>query len=100
MSPRPKLNPPDPGALYAAAETARQAQIRKDRLLSYVERGLVVVIEERQGEYFFNDEEIYILRHIEVLRREEGVPLKHIARMVELLRQVRRLEAELKFLRG
>jgi len=88
------------GELYAAAEAARQAAIRKARLLQYVERGLVVVVEEREGELYFNDEEIYILRHIEVLRVEEGIPLKHIARMVGLLREVRRLEAEIKFLRG
>ncbi|HSI86389.1 MAG: chaperone modulator CbpM [Candidatus Methylacidiphilales bacterium] len=94
----------DGSLLYDSQTTAEMAGIPTELLALYVKLGFVETAEDGEDESGadarFDDEALYVLRRIADLRFEHGVNLKGIGLVLNLLRQVQRLEAELRFLRA
>jgi DNA-binding transcriptional MerR regulator len=96
-----ELFQPEPGVLYSLDATARLAGITRRSILIYCRAGLVrPVIQPPYGVMEFTEEAIYTLRRIEYLRTAHGLDLAWIKTMFDLLDEVERLRAELRFLRN
>jgi DNA-binding transcriptional MerR regulator len=96
-----ELFQPEPGVLYSLDATARLAGITRRSILIYCRAGLVrPVIQPPYGVMEFTEEAIYTLRRIEYLRTAHGLDLAWIKTMFDLLDEVERLHAELRFLRN
>jgi len=95
-----ELFQPEPGVLYGLDATAHLAGISRRSILIYCRAGLVrPVIQPPYGVMEFTEEAIYALRRIEYLRTVHGLDLAWIKTLFDLLDEVERLRAELRFLR-
>jgi len=88
-------------ATYSMEDAARLGGVHPEMLRYYCRLGLFG--EERarpEAELVFDDDSLYELRRIEQYRRHHGVDRKTLRLICGLQREVERLEAELRFLRG
>ena len=103
-SPPPRaleLFQPEPGVLHSLDATARLAGIPRRSILIYCRAGLVrPVVQPPYGVMEFTEEAIYTLRRVEYLRTVHGLDLTWIKTIFNLLDEVERLRAELRFLRN
>jgi DNA-binding transcriptional MerR regulator len=103
-SPPPRaleLFQPKPGVLYSLDATAHLAGISRRSILIYCRAGLVrPVVQPPYGVMEFTEEAIYTLRRIEYLQTVHGLDLAWLKIMFDLLGEVERLRAELRFLRN
>lgn len=97
----------DASTLYSFEETVRLGGVTEDLLVLYIKLGFVVPVEETAPHpptdpraMRFDDDALYVMRRVTELRHEHGVNLKGIGLVLSLVRQIQRLEAELRFLRG
>ncbi len=96
-----ELFQPKPNVLYSLDVTAHLAGVTRRSILIYWRAGLVQsVIQPPYGVMEFTEEAIYTLRRIEHLRTVQGLDLVWIKAMFDLLDEVERLRAELRFLRN
>ena len=96
-----ELFQPQPNALYALDTAARLAGVSRRSILIYFRAGLVrPVVLPPYGMMEFTEEAIHTVRQIEHLRAAYGVDLLWIKTMFELLDEVERLRAEVRFLRN
>ena len=96
-----ELFQPKPNVLYSLDETAHLAGISRRSILIYCRAGLIQpVVQPPYGVMEFTEEAIYTLRRIENLRTVHGLDLAWIKAMFDLLDEVERLRAELRFLRN
>jgi len=96
-----ELFQPKPNALYSLDATAHLAGVPRRSILIYCRAGLVQpVVQPPYGVMEFTEEAIYALRRIEYLRTVHGLDLAWIKTMFDLLNEVERLHAELRFLRN
>ncbi len=95
-----ELFQPQPNVLYSLDATAHLAGIPRRSILIYCRAGLVrPVIQPPYGVMEFTEEAIYTLRRIEHLQTVHGLDLVWLRTMFDLLDEVERLRAELRFLR-
>jgi DNA-binding transcriptional MerR regulator len=95
-----ELFQPKPDVLYGLDETARLAGVSRRSILIYCRAGLIQpVILPPYGVMEFTEEAIYAIRRIEYLRAVHGLDLAWLKTMFDLLDEVERLRAELRFLR-
>jgi DNA-binding transcriptional MerR regulator len=88
-------------ATYSIEDAARLGGVHPEMLRYYCRLGLFG--EERarsEAELMFDDDALYELRRFEQYRRHHGVDRKTLRLICGLQREVERLEAELRFLRG
>ncbi|HEY5778977.1 MAG TPA: chaperone modulator CbpM [Terrimicrobiaceae bacterium] len=90
---------PDPHLLYTIDVASRLTDLFRRDILIYCEHGLVSPFVDAEGGYYFNDDAIRVLRRIEYLRVACGVNLSGIKMAIELMNEVERLQAEVRFLR-
>jgi len=96
-----ELFQPKPNVLYSLDATAHLAGIPRRSILVYCRAGLIrPVVQPPYGVMEFTEEAIYILRRIEHMRTVHGLDLAWIKTMFDLLDEVERLRAELRFLRN
>ena len=96
-----ELYQPKPNVLYSLDATARLAGVPRRTILIYCRAGLVrPVVQPPYGVMEFTEEAIYTLRRIEHLRTVHGLDLAWIKTLFDLLDEVERLRAELRFLRN
>jgi len=96
-----ELFQPQPNGLYSLDATARLACVPRRSILIYCRAGLVrPVVQPPYGVMEFTEEAIYTMRRIEHLRTVHGLDLAWIKTMFDLLDEVERLRAELRFLRN
>jgi DNA-binding transcriptional MerR regulator len=96
-----ELFQPKPDVLYSLDATARLAGVSRRSILIYCRAGLVQpVVQTPYGVLEFTEEAIYTLRRIEYLRTVHGLDLAWIKTLFDLLDEVERLRAELRFLRS
>ena len=96
-----ELFQPEPGVLYGLEATARLVGIPRRSILIYCRAGLVrPVVQPPYGVMEFTEEAIYTLRRVEYLRTVHGLDLTWIKTIFNLLDEVERLRAELRFLRN
>ena len=96
-----ELFQPKPNVLYSLDATARLAGVPRRSILIYCRAGLVrPVVQPPYGVMEFTEEAIYAVRQIEHLRTVHGLDLAWLKTMFDLLEEVERLRAELRFLRN
>ena len=96
-----ELFQPKPNVLYSLDATARLAGVPRRSILIYCRAGLVrPVVQPPYGVMGFTEEAIYTMRRIEYLRTVHGLALAWLKTMFDLLDEVERLHAELRFLRN
>jgi DNA-binding transcriptional MerR regulator len=92
---------PKPNVLYSLDATTVLAGVPRRSIVIYCRAGLVrPVVQPPYGVMEFTEEAIYTLRQIEHLRTVHGLDLAWIKAMFDLLDEVERLRAELRFLRN
>ncbi|MGO9244039.1 MAG: MerR family transcriptional regulator [Verrucomicrobiia bacterium] len=96
-----ELFQPNPNVLYSLDAAAHLAGIPRRSILIYCRAGLVrPVVQPPYGVMEFTEEAIHTLRQIEHLRTVHDVDLAVLKTMFDLLDEVERLRAELRFLRN
>ncbi len=95
-----ELFQPKPNVLYSLDAAAHLAGVPRRSILIYCRAGLVrPIVQPPYGVMEFTEEAIYTMRRIEYLRTVHGLDLAWIKTMFDLLDEVERLRAELRFLR-
>ena len=95
-----ELFQPKPNVLYSLDATAHLVGVPRRSILIYCRAGLVKpVVQPPYGMMEFTEEAIYTVRRIERLRTVHGLDLAWLKTMFDLLGEVERLRAELRFLR-
>ena len=96
-----ELFQPKPNVLYSLDAAAHLAGVPRRSILIYCRAGLVrPIVQPPYGVMEFTEEAIYTVRQIEYLRTVHGLDLVWIKTMFDLLDEVERLRAELRFLRN
>jgi DNA-binding transcriptional MerR regulator len=96
-----ELFQPRPNVFYSLDATAHLVGVPRRSILIYCRAGLVrPVVQPPYGVIEFTEEAIYTMRRIEQLRTVHGLDLEWIKTMFDLLDEVERLRAELRFLRN
>jgi DNA-binding transcriptional MerR regulator len=96
-----ELFQPKPNVLYSLDATAHLAGVPRRSILIYCRAGLVrPVVQPPYGVMEFTEEAIYTLRRIEYLQTVHGLDLAWLKTLFDLLEEVERLHAELRFLRN
>ena len=90
---------PTPNVVYTIDAAARLAAVPRHAILVYYKHGLLTPILDTEGGLYFNDEAIRALRRIEFLRLARGVNIAGIKMTLDLMKEVERLQAEVRFLR-
>ena len=96
-----ELFQPKPNVFYSLDATAHLAGVPRRSILIYCRAGLVrPVVQPPYGVMEFTEEAIYTVRRIERLRTFQGIDLAVLKTMFDLLNEVERLRAEVRFLRN
>ena len=96
-----ELFQPKASVLYSLDAAAHLAGVSRRSILVYCRAGLVrPVIRQPYGMMEFTEEAVYAVRRIEHLRTVHGIDLAWLKTMFDLLDEVERLHAELRFLRN
>ena len=96
-----QLFEPDPEAVYTLEVAERLAHVPRRLIAVYYKHGLVSpVVDPASGGFYFNDEGIRALRHIEYLRMACGINLVGVKMIFALMDEAERLRAEARFLRA
>ena len=96
-----ELFQPKPNVLYSLDAAAHLAGVPRRSILIYCRAGLVrPIVQPPYGVMEFTEEAIYTMRRIEHLHTVHGLDLAWIKTMFDLLDEVERLRAELRFLRS
>jgi len=91
---------PQPNVYYSLDATAHLAGVPRRSVLIYCRAGLVhPVVQPPYGVMQFTEEALYTVRRIEYLRSVHGLALSWIKTMFDLVDEVERLRAEVRFLR-
>lgn len=80
-------------------EFARLAETTAEAVRAYVEQGLLGEKVRRSGDYTFGEGELYLVRRIEQLRVEYGVPSQAAGMILDLAARIEELESEIRSLR-
>ena len=96
-----ELFQPEPNVLYSLDAAAHLAGVPRRSILIYCRVGLVhAVFQQPYGAMGFTEEAIHTVRRIEHLRTVHHIDLAMLKTMFDLLDEVDRLRAELRFLRN
>jgi hypothetical protein len=92
---------PKPDMLYSLDVAAHLAGVPRRAILIYCRAGLVrPVCLPPYGAMAFTEEAIYAMRQVERMRAMRGADMVWIKTVFELLEEVERLRAEVRFLRN
>jgi len=80
-------------------ELARLAETTAEVVRTYVEQGLLGEEMRKGGAHVFGEGELYLVRRIEQLRVEYGVPSQAAGMILDLAARVEELESEIRSLR-
>ena len=96
-----ELFQPKPNVRYTLDAAAHLAGVPRRSIMIYCRAGLVhPVFQPPYGVMEFTEEAVYTVRRIEHLRTVHGLDLAWLKTMFDLLDEVERLRAELRFLRN
>ena len=88
-------------ATYSLAAAAHLAGVHPEMLRYYCRLGLLGEARAQpEAELIFDDDALYELRRLEHYRRQHGLNRKTLRLIGGLWREVERLQAEVRFLRG
>jgi len=96
-----ELFQPKPNVLYSLEMAAQLAGVPRRSLLVYCRAGLIHPVNQPPfGVMAFTEEAIHTVRRIVRLRTVHGLDVALIKTIVDLLEEVERLRAEVRFLRN
>ncbi len=96
-----ELFQPKPNVLYSLDAAAHLAGVPRRSIMIYCRAGLInPIFQPPYGVIEFTEEAIYVVRQIERLRTVHGLDLAWLKTLFDLLDEVERLRAELRFLRN
>lgn len=96
-----EVHDPQPGVVYSLEGVVHLTGASRRSVLVYCKSGLVKPQGDGEtGPMVFDDEAVYMIRRIEFLRSERGISLEGVRMILELSRELRRLQEELRFLRS
>jgi DNA-binding transcriptional MerR regulator len=96
-----ELFQPKPNVLYSLDAAAHLAGVPRRSIMIYCRAGLInPIFQPPYGVIEFTEEAIYVVRQIERLRAVHGLDLAWLKTLFDLLDEVERLRAELRFLRN
>jgi DNA-binding transcriptional MerR regulator len=96
-----ELFQPEPNVLYSLDAAAHLAGVPRRSIIAYCRAGLIrPVLRSPYGAMEFTEEAVYVARRIERLRTVQGRDLAWLKTLVDLLDEVERLRAEVRFLRS
>ncbi len=96
-----ELFQPLPNMLYSLDAAAHRAGVSLRTILIYCRAGLVrPVFQPPYGVMAFTEEAIHVVRLIEYVRAAYGIGAAWTGALFDLLREVERLRAEIRFLRS
>ncbi|MDR3406213.1 MAG: hypothetical protein P4L99_27260 [Chthoniobacter sp.] len=96
-----ELFQPHPDVLYSLDATAYLARVPRRSILVYCRAGLLrPVFQPPYGVMAFTEDAIYTTRRIEEMRAAHGIGVTWIKAMFDLLDEVERLRAEIRFFRN
>jgi DNA-binding transcriptional MerR regulator len=96
-----ELFQPNPDVLYSLDATAHLAGVTRRSILIYCRAGLVQpVFQPPYGVMAFTEEAIHTVRRIEHVRALHGLDVAWVKTLFDLLDEVERLRAEVRFLRN
>ncbi|MDR3403230.1 MAG: hypothetical protein P4L99_12105 [Chthoniobacter sp.] len=100
-TPALELFQPNPNVLYSLDATAHLAAVPRRSVLLYCRAGLVrPIFQPPHGMMAFTDEAIYTVRRIETMRAAHSIDVALIKNMFDLMDEVERLRAEVRFYRN
>lgn len=92
---------PKPNLLYSLDAAARLGGVPRRCILVYCRAGLVQpILQPPHGMMVFTEEAIHTVRRMERLRALHGLDLTWLKTLFDLLNEVSRLRAEVRFLRS
>jgi hypothetical protein len=92
---------PNPNVLYSLDATAHLARVSRRSILIDCRAGVVrPVFQPPYGVMVFTEEMIYTVRRIEDVRAAHGIGVAWIKSMFDLVDEVERLRAEVRFFRN
>jgi len=92
---------PKPDVLYSLDVASHLAGVPRRSILVYCRAGLVrPVFQEPYGVMSFTEEAIHTIRRIERVRTVHGINVTWIRTVFDLMEEVERLRAEVRFLRN
>lgn len=92
---------PSPNVLYSLDAAAHLAGVPRRSILIYCRAGLVrPIVQPPYGVMTFTEEAVYAVRRIERLRTARGMDVAWIKTLFDLMDEVERLRAEVRFLRN
>ena len=95
-----ELFQPRPNVLYSLEAAAHIAGVPRRDLLIYCRAGMVCsILQPPYGIMAFTEEAIHAVRRIEHVRKQHGPDMVLLKAMFELLDEVEKLRAEVRFLR-
>lgn len=95
-----ELFQPKPDVLYSLDAAAHLAGIPRRSILTYCRAGLIQpVLQPPYGVMAFTEEAIHTIRRIEYVRAVHVIDVALLKTMVDLMEEVERLRAEVRFLR-
>ncbi len=96
-----QLFEPGPDAVYTLEMAERLAHVPRRMIAIYYKHGLVSPVADPVcSGFYFNDEGIRALRHIEYLRTACGINLVGVKLIFTLMNEAEKLHAEVRFLRA
>ncbi len=96
-----QVNEPTPGVVYSLDAVVHLTGVSRRSILVYCKTGLLSPAgDPQQGEFSFDDEAIYRIRRVEHLREVHGVNLAGIRMIFDLMKELQRLENEMRFHRS
>ena len=96
-----QFHEPDPDAIYPIEVAAEIVNAPAHTILVYCRHGIIAPARDPEIHgYFFDTDAIHLLRRLEYLRTECEINMTGLRHIVDLANEVKRLRAELRFLRG
>ena len=93
-----KMISPDPHHIHPLEVVIRMTGSSRRKIIFYCRKGIVCPVAE-ETEWFFDEDAVMRLRHIEMLRQQHRMNWAAIHTIVNLLEEVESLREELRFRR-
>jgi DNA-binding transcriptional MerR regulator len=87
-------------SLCNLAGAAEQSGLHPDLIRDLCRAGFIETrMSDDANEWYFDDHALYVLRRVHELREHKGINLRGIRLILEMLREMERMEGEIRFLR-
>lgn len=90
---------PDPHEMHSIEVVIRMTGCSRRKIIFYCRKGMVTPVQENEHGWYFDEDSVIRLRHIETLRQQHRMNWAAIRTIISLLDEVETLRAELRWRR-